>query len=150
MTNLFDHAGIELEQQSVSTEDTPLISELVLRKLAQTAAIAAGKNANKAPQLLFGDILLTLKDYFNPESPPTTSPTLRDDIINLMGKYLIIQDSFEVHSHKEVHALASGLYDDVISKLIGLIRSSLVQELYLMTSTSRQAADTIEGVDTSL
>lgn len=129
MNDLFDHAGITLAETKLSLCDTPIVSDIVLKTLVKKACEAASQNAKTSPQLLFAPIFWTLQNYFSIIEPDIGSDTLRQDMINLTAKYLAIQDVLECHSLKEVHSLASGLFDTVITKWLGLMRATLQTEL---------------------
>lgn len=127
--NLFEHVGITLDKTSISEHSVPIISDKVLNQISEIAVIKSGMSQHPSAQKISANIFFTLQEYFNQNTVCINNLALKNDLVNMMGKYLIMQDVLECNSMKEIHLLASGLYDSIISKFLGIIRASLIEEL---------------------
>jgi hypothetical protein len=137
MDGLFEYVGITLEKSNRRKEEPHLVSIKVLELLAKKASIRAANAADCSPVLLEDEIFETLRDYFFQDMNPTLDLSAKNEIINVMGNYLIMQDKLECHSIKEVNILASGLYDSVISQIVKLARMSVEIETDLKISQTK-------------
>lgn len=126
MTTLFEFYGIELPEQNLFIQDQ------LLRELAIKIALEQNTKLIKENNHLCNCKLDTVQEYFNiKHSDLWNSMEIKANVINRLTNYLTLQDILECRSIKEIHSLASGLYDTVFIKFILLIRMMIIKEIEL-------------------
>ncbi len=103
--NLFEHVGITLDKTSISEHSVPIISDKVLNQISEIAVIKSGMSQHPSAQKISANIFFTLQEYFNQNTVCINNLALKNDLVNMMGKYLIMQDVLELREQFEWRGL---------------------------------------------